>query len=109
MVIYLLAARKIAPICLYFSPLPLAVFMIYPYMKRFTPLAHFGVGLADAMAPMGGWVAVTQSLHPFWPGFWLAVFTFFWVSGFDIIYATMDEAFDRSQRLHSLPAKYGTE
>jgi 4-hydroxybenzoate polyprenyltransferase len=105
--IYLLCAWAIAPICLAFSPLPLVVFAVYPFLKRFTPLAHFGVGLADALAPLGGWVAVTKSLHPFWPGFWLALFTFFWVSGFDIIYSTMDEQFDRSQRLHSLPSRLG--
>jgi len=106
--LYIACAWAIAPICLYFSPLPLLVFVIYPYMKRFTPLAHFGIGLADAMAPMGGWLAVTQSLHPFWPGFWLGLFTFFWVSGFDVIYATMDEAFDRAEGLHSLPAQLGS-
>jgi 4-hydroxybenzoate polyprenyltransferase len=108
LVIYLLCAWAIAPICFYFSPLPLLVFAGYPYMKRFTSLAHFGIGLADALAPLGGWVAVTRSLHPFWPGFWLALFAFFWVSGFDIIYATMDEAFDRGEGLHSLPARYGS-
>jgi 4-hydroxybenzoate polyprenyltransferase len=109
MVIYLAAAAAIAPICLYASPIPLAIFIVYPYLKRFTPLAHFGVGLADAMAPLGGWVAVTQALHPIRPGLLLALFTFFWVSGFDIIYATMDETFDRSEGLHSLPARCGSE
>jgi 4-hydroxybenzoate polyprenyltransferase len=107
LVIYLLCAWVIAPICLWLSPLPLAIFVIYPYMKRFTPLAHFGVGLADAMAPLGGWIAVRQSFEGIAPGFWLALFTFFWVAGFDIIYATMDEAFDRKEGLHSLPARFG--
>ena len=106
--IYILCAWAIAPICLVFSPVPLIVFAVYPFLKRWTPLAHFGVGLADALAPLGGWVAVTKSLHPFWPGFWLALFTFFWVSGFDIIYSTMDEKFDRLQHLHSLPSRLGT-
>lgn len=107
--VYVACAWAIAPICLVCAPIPLLVFAGYPYLKRFTPLAHFGVGLADALAPMGGWVAVTKSLHPFWPGFWLALFTFFWVSGFDIIYSTMDEAFDRKQKLHSLPSRLGAE
>lgn len=108
LVLYVAAARAIAPICLYLSPIPLAVFVVYPYLKRFTPFAHFGVGLADAFAPLGGWVAVTQSLHPVWPGLWLGLFTFFWVSGFDVIYATMDEVFDRAHGLHSLPARLGS-
>lgn len=105
--VYLLAAWWIAPICLLLSPLPLAAFALYPFMKRFTSLAHFGVGLADAFAPLGGWMAVKQSLSNPWPGLLLGLFTFFWVSGFDIIYSTMDEAFDRSQGLHSLPARWG--
>jgi 4-hydroxybenzoate polyprenyltransferase len=107
--IYLAAAAAIAPICLYASPLPVAVFVLYPYLKRVTPFAHFGVGLADALAPLGGWVAVTKAVLPIVPGLLLALFTFFWVSGFDIIYATMDETFDRSEGLHSMPAWLGSE
>lgn len=107
--VYIIAAWAIAPICLYLSPVPLAIFAIYPYLKRFTPLAHFGVGLADALAPLGGWVAVTQSLESPVPGILLGLFTFFWVSGFDIIYSTMDEEFDRSQGLHSLPSRFGRQ
>ncbi len=106
--IYIISAWTIAPICLYASPLPLALFVLYPYMKRFTWTAHFGVGTADAMAPLGGWVAVTRAVHPFWPGFCLALFMFLWVAGFDIIYATMDEAFDRAEGLHSIPARWGS-
>ncbi len=107
--VYFVSAWAIAPICLYASPVPLIAFTVYPYLKRFTPLAHFGVGFADALAPLGGWIAVTKSLHPFWPGFWLAVFTFFWVTGFDIIYSTMDEDFDREAGLYSMPATFGRE
>ncbi len=108
LVIYAVCAAFIAPMCLWLSPIPLAIFVIYPYLKRFTPLAHFGVGLADAMAPLGGWIAVRQSFEGLAPGLWLALFTFLWVSGFDVIYATMDEAFDRSAGLHSLPARFGS-
>jgi 4-hydroxybenzoate polyprenyltransferase len=109
LIIYIACAAAIAPICLWLSPIPLAVFVIYPYMKRFTPLAHLGVGLADAMAPLGGWIAVRQSFDGLAPGLWLGVFTFFWVAGFDVIYSTMDEKFDRSEGLHSLPARYGKQ
>lgn len=107
MLVYVLAASAIAPICLWLSPIPLALFVIYPYLKRLTPLAHFGVGLADAMAPLGGWMAVRQSFEGVTPALWLGLFTFFWVSGFDVIYATQDEHFDKSKGLHSLPARYG--
>jgi len=104
---YLIAAWKIAPICLYLSPIPLAIFVVYPYLKRFTALAHFGIGLAVAMAPLGGWMAVVKGWRPLASGLWLGLFTFFWVSGFDIIYATLDETFDRERGLYSLPACYG--
>src|SRR5436305_10115911 len=97
----------IAPICLYLSPLPLIAFVGYPYLTRVTPLAHFGVGLADAFAPLGGWMAARQAFTGVVPALCLGAFTFFWVSGFDVIYATMDEAFDRSHGLQSLPSRYG--
>ncbi len=106
-IIYLAAAWAIAPICFYLSPLPLFVFSIYPLLKRFTPMAHFGVGLADALAPLGGWLSVRQSFEGVTPILGLALFTFLWVSGFDIIYATLDEEFDREQKLHSIPAWVG--
>jgi 4-hydroxybenzoate polyprenyltransferase len=105
--LYLLSAWALAPICLILSPIPLAIFCVYPYLKRYTSLAHFGVGLADAMAPLGGWMAVTRSFHPVWPGLLLGLFTFFWVSGFDVIYAMMDQDFDRTEGLYSLPARWG--
>jgi len=106
-IVYVIAAWKIAPICLYLSPIPLLVFLIYPYLKRVTPFAHFGVGIADALAPLGGWMAAQKSFTHVAPALWLGAFTFFWVSGFDVIYATLDEAFDRAKGLQSLPSRYG--
>jgi 4-hydroxybenzoate polyprenyltransferase len=108
-IVYEICAWSIAPVCFRLSPLPLAVFAGYPYLKRFTALSHFGIGLADALAPLGGWIAVTKALYPVWPGLLLGAFTFFWVSGFDIIYATMDEEFDVREGLHSLPAYLGSK
>lgn len=109
LVLYFGSAALIGRFCLIWSPLPLAVFVSYPYMKRFTPLAHFGVGLGLAMAPLAGWVAVTQSLQNILPGFVLGFFTMLWVTGFDIIYATLDEDFDRRENLYSMPSRLGKE
>ncbi len=109
LILYFGSAELIGRFCLIWSPLPLAVFVFYPYMKRFTPLAHFGVGLGLAMAPLAGWVAVTQSLSNLIPGFILGFFTLLWVTGFDIIYATLDEEFDRRENLYSLPSRLGKE
>lgn len=105
--LYLAAAWAISPMLLPLSPLPLIVFLGYPYMKRFTPWAHLGVGVGMAGAPLGGYLAVTRSLHHVGPGLLLALFTFFWGAGFDIIYATLDEDFDRAAGLHSMPAWLG--
>jgi 4-hydroxybenzoate polyprenyltransferase len=106
-VLYLGAAALISPFCLMMSPLPLLVFTVYPYMKRFTALAHFGVGLGLAMGPLGGWFAVQKSLTNLLPGALLALFTMFWVTGFDIIYSTLDEMFDRQEQLHSFTSRFG--
>jgi 4-hydroxybenzoate polyprenyltransferase len=106
--VYLYAASRLNPLCLALSPIPLAVFALYPLLKRVTPLCHFGVGAALALSPLGGYLAVTPdlpaALRDAGP---LALFTLFWVAGFDIIYATLDLEFDRAQGVHSLPAWLG--
>ncbi len=81
---------------------PLAAFIVYPYLKRFTPLCHFGVGAALALAPLAGYAAAHPDLAEPRAAILLAVFAFLWVSGFDIIYATLDEAFDRAHGVHSM-------
>lgn len=105
--IYLIAAYLICDFVLYLSPIPLVVFTFYPYMKRFTSLCHFGVGLGLSLSPLGGWFAVRCSANEFVPPLLLSLFTFFWVSGFDIIYATLDEEFDRQLGVFSLTSRYG--
>lgn len=106
-VVYVIAAAMLGRWCLILSPIPLAIFVVYPYMKRFTPLAHFGLGAASTCAPLGGWMAVTGSFSGCAPSILLGLFSFFWVSGFDIIYAVGDEDFDRKQGLHSLVVSLG--
>lgn len=105
--LYAASAAAIAPICLALSPIPVALFVIYPYLKRFTALSHLGLGLAWSMGPLGGWIAAAGSLSGFGEIAWLWLFSILWVTGFDIIYATMDEAFDREFELHSLPVLMG--
>jgi 4-hydroxybenzoate polyprenyltransferase len=107
--LYLVACALLSPVALRLSPIPLVAFVVYPYMKRFTPLAHYGVGLALSFAPLGGFVAVTGSTSDAAAVLWLAGFTLLWVGGFDIIYATLDIDFDRAEGLRSLPATLGRE
>jgi 4-hydroxybenzoate polyprenyltransferase len=89
------------------APLPLLVFVVYPYLKRVTPFCHFGVGLALALAPLAGYAAAHPDLARPGPAIALAGFALFWVSGFDVIYATLDEEFDRAQGVHSMVAWLG--
>ena len=106
-IVYFASAAAIAPVCLRLAPIPLALFVVYPYLKRFTAMSHLGLGLAWSMAPLGGWLASVQSLARIWEAGWLWGFSLLWVTGFDIIYATMDEEFDRQAKLYSLPARLG--
>jgi 4-hydroxybenzoate polyprenyltransferase len=107
LLIYFMCAGAISTFCLMLAPIPLIIFTFYPYMKRFTSYAHFGVGLGLSMAPLGGWFAVKNSLADMLPGLLLALFTLCWVTGFDIIYSTLDEAFDRGENLFSFSARFG--
>ena len=105
--LYITSAALISRFCLILSPIPLAIFTVYPYMKRFTYFAHFGVGLGLSMAPLGGWFAVKNSLDDILPGLILSFFMLCWVTGFDIIYSTLDEAFDRGENLYSFSSRFG--
>ena len=107
--VYLVCAWAIAPICFWLSPVPLFLFALYPFLKRFTAFAHLGLGLAWAMGPLAGWLASAKTLSGLADEVgWLWWFAVLWVTGFDIIYATMDEAHDRQAKLHSLPALFGS-
>ncbi len=98
-------AWLINPVCFYLSPVALLVVCFYSYTKRFTDFSHFFLGLALGIAPLGSWLAVRGQFN--WPPCVLAVAVVFWLVGFDIIYATQDYEFDKSQGLRSLPARLG--
>ena len=104
---YLAACAALGPWYLRVAAIPLAVFTLYPYLKRFTPFCHFGVGVALALAPLAGYAAAHPDLAAALPAFLLAAFALVWVSGFDIIYATLDETFDRQHGVHSMVAWLG--
>lgn len=104
---YFVTAYSISIFCLVLSPIPIVIFIIYPYVKRFSHFAHFGVGLGLACAPLGGWFAVTNSFENILPGALITLFTLFWGTGFDIIYSTLDEEFDRVNNLNSFPVRFG--
>ena len=104
---FIVATYFINTICFYLSPVALLVILGYSYTKRFTFLCHLILGLGLSLAPIGAWLAVTGEFAVLPVLFSFAVL--FWVSGFDIIYALQDEAFDKSKGLHSIPAAIGTK
>jgi len=104
---FVTATYFINTICFYLSPVALLVILGYSYTKRFTFLCHLILGLGLSLAPIGAWLAVTGEFSLLPILFSFAVL--FWVSGFDIIYALQDEAFDKSKGLHSIPAAIGTK
>jgi 4-hydroxybenzoate polyprenyltransferase len=92
-------------ICFLLSPVALFVILFYSYTKRFTALCHLVLGLGLSLAPIGAYLAVTGEFAVLPVLFSFTVL--FWVSGFDIIYALQDIEFDKSQNLHSIPARLG--
>ena len=87
------------------SPPVLLFLFAYSYAKRWTALAHFWLGAALMLSPIAAWIAITGGLA--WPPVLLGLAVFFWVGGFDVIYACQDVDFDRSVRLRSIPARFG--
>lgn len=90
-----------------FRLMPIAIFflVIYSFTKRFTWLCHLVLGLTTALAPLGGWVAVTGQMD--WKAMLFYVALAFWTAGFDIVYACQDQEFDQKEGLHSIPARFG--
>ena len=103
--LFVLAAAQLNRLCLYLSPVALAIVLGYSYAKRVTPFAHLFLGLALAIAPVGAWVAVTGAFAL--PPVLLGFAVLFWVAGFDVIYSLQDEEFDRAEGLRSIPARFG--
>ncbi|MGG3282423.1 UbiA-like polyprenyltransferase [Paenibacillus solani] len=90
-----------------FRLLPIAIFLliIYSFTKRFTWLCHLVLGLTTALAPLGGWVAVTGQID--WKAIVFYIALSFWTAGFDIVYACQDEKFDADEKLYSIPSRFG--
>ena len=104
--LFIIVSGLLNPLCLYLSPVVLLIVLGYSYTKRFSSLCHFFLSLGIALAPIGAYLAVTQSFHILPVLFGGVIFT--WISGFDILYALQDEGFDREEGLYSMPVLLGT-
>ncbi|MFM8781791.1 MAG: UbiA-like polyprenyltransferase, partial [Gemmatimonadota bacterium] len=106
--LFVWAASRLNPLCLALSPVALGWVCFYSFTKRFTRYAHLVLGLGLAIAPVGGYLAVTGAWsEPWWLLLLLTLAITTWSGGFDILYALPDVAFDRANGLHSIPAALG--
>lgn len=107
--VYIAACAALGPWYVQVAIVPFAVFAIYPYLKRFTPFCHVGVGAALALAAPAGFAAAHPTLDGSLASMLVGGVALLWVTGFDIIYATLDEAFDRAHGVHSMVVWLGRE
>ncbi|MDP6762373.1 MAG: UbiA-like polyprenyltransferase [Planctomycetota bacterium] len=106
--VFVAAAWALNPLCGRLSLPVLAVLLGYSLVKRVSFAAHVVLGLSLAIAPLGAWLAVRGGFAgDLAPVLWLAGGVLAWVAGFDLIYACQDASFDRSEGLHSIPARFG--
>ena len=111
----LFGAWQLNEVALMMAWLPVLVFVIYPYTKRYTWLCHFWLGLCLALGPAGAWFAVTADVHG-WAAitdlycfpevFFISLGVTFWIAAFDINYARMDVESDRESGIHSFPSRF---
>ncbi len=104
--VFVFAASRLSPLCLALSPIALAVVFWYSLAKRYTAYTQLFLGLAMAIAPVGGWIAAGGGIAAIEP--WLLGLAIgLWVGGFDILYACQDVEFDRGYGLRSIPTRFG--
>lgn len=102
---FLGAAALLNPLCLALAPVAVVPMVVYPYGKRFTNFPQAILGLAQAMGPIGGWLAVTGAWS--WDAVIIGLAVGVWIGGFDLIYACQDVETDRATGVMSVPARFG--
>lgn len=105
LVLYLAAAFQLEPIVRWLWPIPVAMFVVYPYLKRVTWLCHLWLGASTGLAPVGAWIAVTGTAP--WEAWALFAAQGLWVAGFDLFYALFDLTHDLSEGLRSWATRFG--
>lgn len=105
LLVFLLAASQLHPLCLKLWPLALIPLVIYPYMKRFSWTCHLVLGVALAAAPIGAWIAITGEVT--YAVLFLGLSVGVWIAAFDVIYGCQDVAFDKTHGLNSMAVRFG--
>lgn len=101
------AAFKLNPLSAKLLPIAVFLLVLYSFTKRFTWACHLILGLTIALAPLGGWVAVTGSVN--WTSMVFYFTIVFWTAGFDVIYSCQDVEFDIKEGLYSIPVRFGVD
>ena len=103
--LFLVAVWQLDPLVRWLWPIPVAGFVVYPYLKRVTWLAHLWLGAVDGLAPVGAWAAIRGDLP--WQAWAHGAGVAAWVAGFDLFYSLFDLDIDRDQGLHSWATRWG--
>ena len=103
--LYLVAVFQLEPIVRWLWPIPVAMFVVYPYLKRVTWLCHLWLGACTGLAPLGAWLAVSGTAP--WEAWALFAAQGLWVAGFDLFYSLFDLAHDRAAGLRSWATRFG--
>ncbi|WP_425508072.1 menaquinone biosynthesis prenyltransferase MqnP [Streptomyces bathyalis] len=103
--VFLGACALLNPLCLALAPVAVVPMVVYPYGKRFTDFPHAILGLAQAIGPVGAWLAVTGAWS--WEAVVLGLAVGVWIGGFDLIFGCQDVAADRAHGVRSVPARFG--
>ncbi len=103
--LFFVSAAMLNRLALLLAAPALLLILSYSYSKRVTWLTHVHLGLALGLAPLGAWIAVRGSVEA--APLALALGVALWVAGFDVIYSCQDIEFDRRERLHSAPSRFG--
>jgi 4-hydroxybenzoate polyprenyltransferase len=103
--VYLVAVFQLDPLVRWLWPIPVALFVVYPYLKRVTWLCHLWLGASLGLAPVGAWAAVTGELP--WQPWAIGAAVGLWVAGFDLFYSLFDHDHDVAEGLHSWATRFG--
>jgi 4-hydroxybenzoate polyprenyltransferase len=103
--LFLVAVFQLDPVVRWLWPIPVAMFVVYPYLKRVTFLSHLWLGACLGLAPVGAWLAVAGAAP--WEAWAIGAGVLFWVAGFDLFYSLFDLEHDRREGLHSWAVRYG--
>jgi len=103
--VYLVAVFQFDPLVRWLWPIPVVLFVVYPYLKRLTWLCHVWLGASLGLAPVGAWVAVTGEVP--WQAWAIGAAVCLWVAGFDLFYSLFDRDHDVAEGLHSWATRFG--